>query len=192
VTHAGAKNVTVDPSGHDIPIADAAGVRLRAVLPRAWPPKCNADPNACSIMLRVDYCASSILFTGDAESVEEGLVDAFGPVTLLQVGHHGSSTSSSEAFVTRVAPKYAVISAAKPHEGLNKDYCHPRASTVRRLTTHLGGPASRSMRAYDSDGCDDRSDTRWVDLPASDRLWATERDGDVVLSTTGDGTFVRD
>jgi hypothetical protein len=31
----------------------------------------------------------------------------------------------------------------------------------------------------------------WVDTPTSDRLWATERDGDVVLTTTGDGSFTR-
>jgi hypothetical protein len=30
-----------------------------------------------------------------------------------------------------------------------------------------------------------------VDVPASERLWATERDGDVVLTTTGDGVFAR-
>jgi hypothetical protein len=32
----------------------------------------------------------------------------------------------------------------------------------------------------------------WLDLPASDRLWVTARDGDVTLSTTGDGAFTRE
>jgi hypothetical protein len=33
---------------------------------------------------------------------------------------------------------------------------------------------------------------QWVDEPASDRLWATPRDGDVVVTTTGDGVFARE
>jgi hypothetical protein len=33
---------------------------------------------------------------------------------------------------------------------------------------------------------------RWMDEPASDHLWVTARDGDVVLTTTGDGTFMKE
>jgi hypothetical protein len=33
---------------------------------------------------------------------------------------------------------------------------------------------------------------QWVDEPASDRLWVTARDGDVVLTTIGNGTFIRE
>jgi competence protein ComEC len=143
-------------------------------------------------MLRIDYCSSSVLFTGDAEVEEERLVESGGSVTVLQVGHHGSNTSSGEAFVAKLAPKHAVISAGKPHEGLNAGYCHPRASTVKRLTAFLGGPGSHTLRAYEATKCEEHGEAAWVDVPASDRLWATERDGDVVLVTTGDGAFVRE
>ena len=37
-----------------------------------------------------------------------------------------------------------------------------------------------------------RSRRDQVAVPASDRLWATERDSDLVLTTTGDGTFARE
>jgi beta-lactamase superfamily II metal-dependent hydrolase len=44
------------------------------------------NTNTCSILLRVDYCSSSILFTGDAENIEEPDLRIGSPVTLLQVG----------------------------------------------------------------------------------------------------------
>jgi hypothetical protein len=50
----------------------------------------------------------------------------------------------------------------------------------------------KTLRAFDGDRCAGSGATDWVDVPVSDRLWATERDGDVVLSTTGDATFTRE
>jgi len=61
-----------------------------------------------------------------------------------------------------------------------------------RRRTHLG-PRTKTIWAYGRDDkCDDTDDASWADVPVSDRLWATERDGDVVLTTTGDGVFVRE
>jgi competence protein ComEC len=70
-------------------------------------------------LLRIDYCASSVLFTSDAEALEEADLAIDAPVTLLQVGHHGSKTSSSAAPLHRAQPKYAVISAGKVGEGVS-------------------------------------------------------------------------
>jgi competence protein ComEC len=178
-THQGALRPTTTPD-----------VRLTPIVPSSWPGSCAHDENECSIGLRIDYCSSSILFTGDAEHEEEARLDAR-PVTLLQVAHHGSETSTSPGFLARVRPSYAVISAGKPDEGMNHDYCHPRAVIVERLSRVLGGPPSGSLRGFDGERCDRARPSDWVDVPASGRLWATERDGDVVLSTAGDGVFVR-
>ncbi len=157
-----------------------------------WLPNCESDKNECSILLRVDYCKSSILFVGDAEVSEEALLDPHGPATLLQVGHHGSDTSSGAAFIAKVQPKYAVISAGKMNEGMNVTYCHPRASTVEHLTQALGGAGSKTINAFDAKvKCTKDATQDWIDVPASDSLWATERDGDIVLSTTGDGVFTK-
>jgi competence protein ComEC len=132
-----------------------------------------------------------VLFTGDAEHEEEMELDPLAPVTLLQVGHHGSETSTSPAFLSRVRPRYAVISAGRPGQGLNRAYCHPRAIVVERLTRVLGGPASASLQAFDGDRCSRARRDDWTQVPSSDALWATERDGDVVLTTSGDGVFRR-
>jgi competence protein ComEC len=56
----------------------------------------------------------------------------------------------------------------------------------------LGGPGTKTIRAFDGDRCYRPKPTDWIDVPTSDHLWATERDGDVVLTTTGEGTFVRE
>lgn len=173
------------------PLADSPGLRLRAITPPEWSPHCKGDANACSIALRIDYCASSILFTGDADKPEEARLDP-GAATLLQVGHHGSETSSTPGFLMRVQPRYAVVSSGKPDEGLNRGYCHPRASSLEALSAALGGARSKTLRAYSAHKCESPSATGWIDAQVSDRLFSTARDGDVVLATTGDGTFARE
>ena len=189
------RNVTihvVDPDHRDSPIASGGGVKLTPVLPPQWVDNCDDAPNDCSIGLRLDYCSSSILFTGDAEDTEEAALDP-GPVTLLQVGHHGSDTSTSADFIKKVSPKYAVISAGKEEEGTNRTYCHPRLSTVEALSTELGGKQAGEVEAFDAAVSCKAADSHahWRMTPTSDHLWLTERDGDVDLTTTGDGTFQR-
>jgi competence protein ComEC len=181
----------VQPGDAAVPLASSGDVRLTAVVPPAWPASCARDPNECSIGLRIDDCASSVLLLGDAEHEEEALLDPGGPVTLLQVPHHGSETSTSPAFLSRAKPKYAVVSAGKPGEGMNRDYCHPRAIVVKRLSRVLGGETRGTLASFDGDRCDRATAEDWVAVPTSERLWATERDGDVVLMTTGDGVFRR-
>jgi competence protein ComEC len=168
----------------------AGPARVTSLLPLAWPNDCGTDPNECSLPLRIDYFASSILFTGDAERGLERSLPGAERVTLLQVGHHGSETSSSEAFLARVAPRYAVISAGHPGVGMNAEYCLPRAATLERVNQALGGGAEKTLLGFDGKTTCKRSHGEgWVAVPVSDRLWATERDGDVVLETRGDGTF---
>ena len=186
--------ITVDaPNDAEVPLASTDDVHLTAIVPSSWLPKCKTDRNDCSILLRIDYCSSSILFAGDAEAEEEALIDPHGAATLLQVGHHGSDTSTSAPFLAKVQPKYAVISAGKPGDGMNKTYCHPRETTVEALTAALGGAGSQTIRAFDAKvKCVTADPSDWIDVPASDHLWATERDGDVVLVTMGSGTFTRE
>jgi competence protein ComEC len=182
----------VDPEHRDAPIPGSPDVRITPILPPSWPASCAHDANDCSIALRIDFCGSSVLFIGDAEHEEEAGLDPHGHVDLLQVGHHGSETSTTPGFLARVRPSYAVISAGKPTDGMDVTYCHPRAIIAKRLTTLMGGPGSKTLHAFDGDRCAGSQASDWDDVPVSDHLWATERDGDVVLSTTGDGVFVRE
>jgi competence protein ComEC len=144
-------SVTVIEPGHTtIPVETSEAVKLTAIVPPHWYDECGSNANVCSIALRVDYCSSSILFTGDAEAQEEADLTISAPVTLLQVRHHGSKTSSSPAFLDRVKPKYAVISAGMAGEGTNSTYCHPRKETVDALTSALGGASAETIHAFPS------------------------------------------
>lgn len=73
--------------------------------------------NNLSIVVRLDYGDLSVLFTGDLEREgEDYLINnypEFLDCDVLKVGHHGSKTASSPAFIKVVDPQYAIISTAK-------------------------------------------------------------------------------
>jgi competence protein ComEC len=152
---------------------------------------CKKNPNNCSVGLRIDYCASSVLLVGDAEDEEEAELDVGGAVTLLQVGHHGSETSSSTSFLGKVKPKWAVVSSGARDEGTNRTYCHPRAGAVTRLTEVMGD-ATGTVTAFTGTSCSQAQSSEWAETSSSSRLFFTTRDGRVTLVTTGDGKFVRE
>ncbi|MES2391535.1 MAG: ComEC/Rec2 family competence protein [Acidobacteriota bacterium] len=91
-----------------------------------------SDPtNDDSLVLRFDYERASVLLEGDAESYSESLMLAnhrVEPATLLKIGHHGSLTSTTPAFLAAVQPKDAVISV-----GAHNTYGHPRGEILSRL-----------------------------------------------------------
>ena len=87
--------------------------------------------NDMSIVLRVDYGETSILFTGDAEYMSEYMMIDAGynlQADILKVGHHGSHTSSSMEFLQAVNPSYAVISCGRAN-----GYGHPHQETLDSL-----------------------------------------------------------
>ncbi|MCX6353614.1 MAG: MBL fold metallo-hydrolase [Candidatus Aureabacteria bacterium] len=79
------------------------------------PPKIFAEVNDCSIVVHIKYGDISFLFTGDASEKAEALMKSkYGRAlasTVLKVGHHGSSSSTSRGFLNLVQPKIAVISS---------------------------------------------------------------------------------
>jgi competence protein ComEC len=191
-TRKGVPMQTVRPGQTGIPIANTSQVTLSAVVPPAWPRDCPKNPNDCSIGLRIDYCQSSVLFEGDAEKPEEAKLNPGTTITLLQVGHHGSNTSSTEDFIHHVQPQYAVFSSGKKGEGTNAGFCHPFQRPVRLLTAETGGPSSNNIWAFDAKiGCPHSNSSNWQNIPTSDHLWFTARDGDILLTTRGDGKFGR-
>lgn len=84
--------------------------------------------NNYSIVLKLVYGNTSYIFTGDAEELSENEITLDIKSDVLKVGHHGSNTSTSEKFLSEVAPKYAIISV-----GDNNSYNHPSDSTIKKL-----------------------------------------------------------
>jgi competence protein ComEC len=81
---------------------------------------------------RLRYGRFSALLTGDAPTeVEDSLIARLGPALeapVLKAGHHGSSTSTSEAFLRAVRPRLVVISV-----GRRNRYGHPAPEVMERL-----------------------------------------------------------
>ncbi len=89
------------------------------------------DLNDMSVVCKLSYKEASFLFTGDAESFSERQMLKYGcdvDADVLKVGHHGSSSSSSQDFLNAVSPKFAIVSA-----GANNDYGHPHREVVDML-----------------------------------------------------------
>jgi len=111
-------------------------------------------PNDNSLVVRISYGQRSILFVGDAEHEAEGTLLATARDRLradvLKVGHHGSRTSSTPAFIAAVAPQEAVVSV-----GCRNRFGHPHPATLGVLAA------------------------------AGVRVWRTDRDGAVVVTTDG-------
>ena len=90
--------------------------------------------NNYSIVCKVTYGETSFLLPGDAEELSEKEMLKQGynlKADVLKVGHHGSHSSTSEAFLKAVAPELAVISVAKEN-----DYGHPHQEIMQRLAAH--------------------------------------------------------
>jgi competence protein ComEC len=110
-------------------------VRLRVLWPDPGtvpetPPDTGTGINNVSIVLLGEVNRHRFLLTGDIEEQIDPTLVARGlpNVEVLKVAHHGSRTSSTEAFLEAVDPAIAVISS-----GRGNPYGHPAAATVTRI-----------------------------------------------------------
>lgn len=128
------------------------GVVLEILFPdrstRGW------ETNTSSIVARLSYGDTSFLFTGDSPvSIEKYLTEKQGvalKTEVLKLGHHGSRTSSSRAFLSAVDPTYAVISAGKDNK-----YGHPHKevlATLGELKVSALNTADRGTIIFKTDG----------------------------------------
>lgn len=96
------------------------------------PNKDNYDNlNNYSPVMKIQYGKNKFLFVGDAEKdVEDEVIKNKYNLKsdVLKVGHHGSSSSSSEEFIKAVNPSIGIISC-----GIDNKYNHPNESTLNIL-----------------------------------------------------------
>lgn len=156
------------------------------------------DPNDQSVGVRMDYKGRSFLFVGDMEDhAEAAWLNQLTPaarslidVDVLKVGHHGSDTSSTMAFIQAVSPDLAVVSCGKRLVSTNIRYKHPRASTVQSYADwfKIHPPAvtaeTATVWAYN------KPTAKWITVPRPAGLWLTVNDGTVTVETDGSHFFV--
>ena len=91
--------------------------------------KDRSDENDKSMVLLLNHKGFKTLFTGDISEDLEKQVDR--KIDLLKVAHHGSKTSTSEEFLEKTRPKFAMISAA-----YENSYGHPHKEVLKNLEKH--------------------------------------------------------
>ncbi len=109
-------------------------VQLRVLAPSPDYVPGRLAQNDDSLVLEISYGRRTVLLTGDAERpIEQNMVarGMLHAVTLLKVGHHGSRTSSSEAFLDQLNPQFAFIS-----DGYMNQFHHPHPEVLERLAAH--------------------------------------------------------
>ena len=115
------------------------------------------EPNANSIVARLDYGSFSLLLPGDAEEQTEHRLltkDLNLSADILKVSHHGSKYASAEDYLERVKPKVAIISCGEWNR-----YGHPaqvvldrlKAADIKVYRTDLQGEITITTRGREND-----------------------------------------
>mgnify|MGYP003967617785 FL=1 len=114
----------------------------------------DVESNTASVITQLVYGETEFMLTGDSpKTIEEYLVMLDGEnleSDVLKAGHHGSKTSSAEAFVGFVSPKYSVISAGKDNK-----YGHPHKDVIDVLNqfgSAILSTGDSGIIVFESDG----------------------------------------
>ncbi len=114
-----------EPEAGDV--FDVGALTLNILHPKSLTGRLNED----SLSVHFAYGDVAFLFTGDAYTDQEEQMIASGAnveADFLQLGHHGSKTSTGQAFIDAVNPEYAIYSA-----GEGNSYGHPHQEVLDRL-----------------------------------------------------------
>ena len=133
----GAKYIGAEP-GQNFDLGGGARLRVLAPIPPLFTKEelrsGGNEPNANSVVVRLEYGDFSMLLTGDAEAqTEDRMMQKGANITasVLKVGHHGSKYATSDDFLRRGQFKTAIISS-----GADNRYGHPSQDVLNRLRAH--------------------------------------------------------
>jgi beta-lactamase superfamily II metal-dependent hydrolase len=98
------------------------------------PDKTYTDLNDFSVVILLQYGENKFLFTGDAEKkAEKNILEKFSlpEIDVLKLGHHGSSTSTSQEFIDTLKPKFSVAEV-----GADNTYGHPNDTVIENAAEY--------------------------------------------------------
>lgn len=94
-----------------------------------------SNVNSYSPLIVVEYQNKKIMLTGDAtEDTEINALNNLFECDILNVAHHGSSSSTSEEFLEKVKPDFAIISCNSED---SNNYGHPHQEVLNRLLNYM-------------------------------------------------------
>lgn len=165
------------------------------------------NANNDSVVLRIDYGASSALLAGDVEllsiarmsSLYQGHLELL-DVDIYQVPHHGSRNSTGAAWVSYVTPKVAVISMGPFARHLQtwpeftaRSFGHPNINSVSHLLDEQYGVSARRAKPIKAmvgkRGAWKTTPSEFISQVVSRALYATGWDGNVVVKAHANGTI---
>lgn len=141
------------------------GVTLLFLAPDSSWTAALSDANEASSVVLVRYGLVRFLLTGDAEQGEEQWLLSNASALradVLKVAHHGSSTSSGDAFIKRVCPRVALISV-----GAINSYGHPSGDVIAALR-RIG---ARVLRTDHEGTIVVRTDGREIEVQSAETHW---------------------
>lgn len=107
-----------------------------------YPTGTNAEKiNAVSPICLLEYAERTIVLTGDANEMTEEYVLSKGyldniDTDILKVGHHGSKSSTTQAFLDKIDAEFAIISTSGTREKPQEKYTHPNPDLLARLDNY--------------------------------------------------------
>lgn len=119
------KNLKINTAVAGVNILEMENLRINIISPLN---KTYEDFNYYSAVVKIEYLDNSFLLMGDAEKINESEIISEVNADVIKIGHHGSDTSSSEQFLQKVSPDYAIISV-----GEDNKYGHPNDTTLKLL-----------------------------------------------------------
>ena len=176
-----------------------------------WDHAIFADPNASSVVTRVDFGAASFLFPGDLEdSVHAELIDFYSQncvpgnpgscsldVDVYHAAHHGSHNGTNLNLMRAMTPKIAVVSVGDKDRQFPRtswNHGHPRIDAMNALTDAAAGvsltrPNVIAFVANRGSSSKSINTPQFSELSLDHAVYATSWDGTVVVTAKADGTL---
>lgn len=116
------KNLKINTAKAGTSIIDTDALKINILAPNN---STYTELNNYSVVTKITYGTTKLLFMGDAEKLSENEIKENVTADVIKIGHHGSNTSSSIDFIKKVNAKYGIISV-----GLNNKYNLPKEETI--------------------------------------------------------------
>jgi competence protein ComEC len=194
ISSSGKTNAIIDPvacNGID-PIIKVLWGRVSSPS-TTWSAGAFDNNNNHSVVTRVDFGQSSILFTGDLEDVAVAdLVKKYRNTSALDVdiyvaGHHGSKNGTTTELIKAISPEMAVLSCGDPERQrawTAWKYGHPNKGVVKMLSDNC------TRNRFAKEVLVGNGSTKFEYLTISKAVYATGWDGNVLLQGSSDGKWI--